>query len=551
MHFQPVGWFIPYAREPARCAAWCILSLVLSGVLGCTPGPPDHALCLLRQSRQALGSRSATLAVTFDRNTGTWRIAELDYLLPGGPADSDLVSLTAMTDVDSLRLHPYYQNLDRCSGISPNGIRGLAFLRLRHAYFPSNVDEHVVQAISGLLSLEDLQLGISGLQKKMNDGALSHLHRLTKLRRLSLVGLEISDNAMGHIVPLKDLEELRLGWSVRVTDAGLAGLKAMRGLRVIELGAIGSLGLAALAELPSLEDLEIGEYRPASGRCGLTQLRHVKRLRISNIADDNPGPFGLPPELTQLDAPYSTVARLDLQSSKRLVDLQLGLPLRHGANPSEDGYAPLDRKWLQSLPSLRALTLRNPVESDVVAVASLTSLRELSLIGTCSTALGNNGMRALAAMRDLDSLTIVDYYDGAGKELKITEGMDVLPSLPKLHRLELRGFPAVTSNALANIWPLKGLHVLRLKLVGKRMDESLDGMVAQIKLLSNLEELTLSFDVPKTLTDDALRSLRDLKKLRRLDLGSTEGYSDDALASVMRALPELHELKRTLKPRPR
>ena len=45
-----------------------------------------------------------------------------------------------------------------------------------------------------------------------------------------------------------------------------------------------------------------------------------------------------------------------------------------------------------------------------------------------------------------------------------------------------------------------------------------------------------------------LKNLASLKKLRRLDMGTIRGYSDEALAALMRTLPNLRVVKRTYKP---
>ena len=434
---------------------------------------------------------------------------------------------------------------------------------------PWSLTEEGFEALSTLRELEDLDLGYAR-DRPMGDAGLIHLAKLRNLRRLDLEGVDLTGSSMKYIKPLKGLEELnlqrnpkitdaglpelkglmnlrelRLGDSSKITDAGVVQLRSLRNLRFVELYRIGPTGLAALKDLPHLDHLKIGSYDPGPGEPDLSVLRGLKWLEIMHVSGQDSRRAILPPGLRRLDVPYSTAARLDLGSAKRMDQVAVHL----GRLPS-DYDKPRDLKWLSSLPELRELTLFGSFESDVKAVAGLTSLRRLNLTGNaCLPTIGDEGMRSLAGLSNLESLTLEDYYGGGIKELEVNAGMDVLPKLRNLRRLELRGLPAVTTPALANIWELKELRVLELHISGERLDEPLHDGLAGINALSELEELSLPLTVRLRLTDDGLKNLASLKKLRRLDLGSIEGYTDDALASLMRALPDLQVLKRTYKSR--
>jgi hypothetical protein len=73
-----------------------------------------------------------------------------------------------------------------------------------------------------------------------------------------------------------------------------------------------------------------------------------------------------------------------------------------------------------------------------------------------------------------------------------------------------------------------------------------DDAFAYLGAMSELEELSITTPGGRV-TDKGLKSLAGLKKLRRLDLGKTGGYSDEALASLMRDLPDLEEVVRGYK----
>jgi hypothetical protein len=80
-------------------------------------------------------------------------------------------------------------------------------------------DEH----LPGLLSIEHiavLRLKNSGI----TDACLSHVAKLTKLKRLDLSGTAITDTGLKHLTTLKELETLNL-FGTAVTDTGLDAVK--------------------------------------------------------------------------------------------------------------------------------------------------------------------------------------------------------------------------------------------------------------------------------------------------------------------------------------
>ena len=124
-------------------------------------------------------------------------------------------------------------------------------------------------------------------------------------------------------------------------------------------------------------------------------------------------------------------------------------------------------------------------------------------------------MRALAGLRQLECLTFQNSgLAGAGAA--------VLPTLTGLRRLELAGAPRLTTHGLEGVWLLKGLRSLKLDLSGEFLEDSADRVLTHIKSLTKLEELSLQGRV----TDEGLRSLANVRSLRRIDLGSCNGYTD-------------------------
>ena len=106
----------------------------------------------------------------------------------------------------------------------------------------------------------------------------------------------------------------------------------------------------------------------------------------------------------------------------------------------------------------------------------------------------------------------------------------------------------VTAKGLDNVWKLTQLRcALQLSLFPETSPLVGEEALARIGAMSELEELSIGRS-GGTVTDKGLKHLASLTKLRSLDLGSCGGYTDEGLASLMRALPNLQEVKRTYKP---
>jgi hypothetical protein len=149
---------------------------------------------------------------------------------------------------------------------------------------------------------------------------------------------------------------------------------------------------------------------------------------------------------------------------------------------------------------------------------------------------GDEGLKALSGLRKLEELTITN--EGQVRD----QSLHVLRTLTHLRRLELRGFPRLTGRALAGVWELRGLRSLQLDLCIRCVGDVMCGGDVP---MNDIEQLSLGTAVRTLMPDEAINKLAGFKKLRYLDLGKCDGYTDHALASVIRALPDLQVLKRT------
>lgn len=324
-----------------------------------------------------------------------------------------------------------------------------------------------------------------------------------------------------------------------ITAAGLAELKGLNELRSLGCLSLDAAGLNTIKDFSNLECLRAGVDAIAD----LSVLKSVKSLDISvsGTAGDKAGKVRLPPNLRSLELSRKTLVKLDFQSSPHIERVSLSLlPTRRYDEKTDRFYEPVDFAWLKGLSELKELVLREAVDEDMAAVAKFASPRAVTVIGgTCEqVAIGDAGIKAIAQMKHLESLRIVNGWG-------ITDsGIGSLADLPGLRRLELWNFSTkLTADGLAAVWQLKQLRTLAFASFDSEADK---GFIARLKGLAELEELTFSGRV----TDEELKNLAALKKLRRLDLTHAGGFTDVGVIWLLTALPNLETLKITIRYEP-
>jgi internalin A len=162
-------------------------------------------------------------------------------------------------------------------------------------------------------------------------------------------------------------------------------------------------------------------------------------------------------------------------------------------------------------------------DADLAAVAHLTSLRELRLVGTRVRGTG------LANLKGLDQLETLDLT-----ETQITDtALAHLQRLPNLRELRLQNCLALTNDGLQHLQGLANLRVLVLSL-----NQSIsDSGVEHLSALPKLEKLVL---VGCSVTDEGLRHLSRIMPLTALNLRHT--YVTDEGLKHLKELPALEEL---------
>lgn len=147
--------------------------------------------------------------------------------------------------------------------------------------------------------------------------------------------------------------------------------------------------------------------------------------------------------------------------------------------------------------------------------------------GAANKKVTNDGLKELKALKSLKTL-VVFFSEQIGDA-----GMKHVGQLTALEKLTL-GNTGVTDAGVAELKDLKNLKSLTLSGNIRMTDKSAD----TIKTFAALEELSL----PSTFTDDGVKALSGLKKLKTLYIGGAR-LSDASVSAIALAMPDLENLE--------
>ena len=551
---------------------------------------------VLKRCTEVTGRLSCPATVTFGRDESGWRVEDVFLFYSDGhrvdavDADPDLRQLAALSTVEAIAIQGTY-GASTCK-VTEDGLRALLPLkhlrRLSMYRLSGGID---VKALSGLPELEDLDLSTHFIEDS-DTKDLVHLRDIPNLRRLNLAGRNLTDASLDHIKPLRGLEALNLKRNRPVTDAGVAKLKGLESLRELSLDLVNTTdaGLGELEGLRNLQVLRLYAWGRITGT-GLSALKGMLNLRELSI-----GPLEIAPkdllalkDMTRLERltihgrVKGATGKLDLSFLTSLKELHVGLDAGEAELVLPVGLQRVEfsveqTRWASYRPALARspdLVIRtrpqepretlallkalpNPLELECMfegdgstqtfAAAAPKTLRSLEalFVGRCTDA----SLKVLAGLDRLEALeTTCCVLLGEFTEAGIAE----LGRLRNLRRLELWD---LTVGGLARMGDLRELRSLAvsLKLAKEAPAPVIDGALAKWKALGKLEELSIKvgpWDRNVTLTDEGLKHLTALRSLRVLDLSGCSGFNDEALGSLMDALPELKTVRRARRPNPR
>lgn len=160
-----------------------------------------------------------------------------------------LKSLAELKDLEELYLAGTVVDDESAKVIS--GFPKLKKLRLAR----TQISDAGLEVLSTCSALEEIDLSEDSLITNLG---MSHLAKLTNLRKLNLWRVQISDDGAVLLAPLEKLEWLNLD-NTKLSDAGLSVVKNMNALTFLHLGStqITAAGAPALFHLKALKDLKV------------------------------------------------------------------------------------------------------------------------------------------------------------------------------------------------------------------------------------------------------------------------------------------------------
>lgn len=299
--------------------------------------------------------------------------------------------------------------------------------------------------LEALPNLEVLNLADN---RKVTDAGMEKLNRLSGLKKLVLVGTNISDRGILKLRGLKNLKTLTLSSSV-----GAAGLRHL------------ARNFPGLRELKITSPLGADEYETFAG---MKRIEYLDLTEGKNVSDEGLKSIGVMESLKTLFLFRSDITDAGLKHLKNplLEDLRLGNTRIRGSGLAS----------LAQLKNLKALNLNQTAVDDdgLEHIVGLSRLESLVLI---KTPISNAGLKHLGNLTGLKELYLSDVRideDGIAylKPLKRLEKLDIsftevggsavwtLTGLPELRSLHIKG---------SRIGPL-GLQWLRFRMPNLRID---------------------------------------------------------------------------------
>jgi hypothetical protein len=134
-----------------------------------------------------------------------------------------------------------------------------------------------------------------------------------------------------------------------------------------------------------------------------------------------------------------------------------------------------------------------------------------------------------AGLEALSGLTSLTHLDLSGERSAVTDqGVQALAKLTSLTALDLAGMTSLTDKGVKALANLTSLESLNLAWRRRHAEDLTDRVLRHVG--------------DDHLTDDALKSLKTLKHLKRLDLNEREGITDKGLEHIAHQFPALEAL---------
>ncbi|MBE0536639.1 MAG: hypothetical protein IH624_13315 [Phycisphaerae bacterium] len=408
------------------------------------------------------------------------------------PMDSCMKHLAHLTGLRVINL--------RGSAVTTQGMMSLrGMTNLERIYLPAGATNSTVKLLHVFPNLKGLYFG----ETNIKDLGLTQFEGMDRLEELELAGKLLTNEGLKSLRHLRSVRYLIIGGPF--SDEGFVHVQAMPALRTINVNTehFGDAALQALSRAPVLEAIGAHWMKEITDR-GVDHLAQMKNLKKLDIASAEITPRSIP-----------TLARMTT-----LEELNLG-----GKPYTDAQIAPLS-----ALKKLRSVWMGAGTNSKLTD-QTLVMLRDLPLESlTISGEFTDEGVKIVGTMHRLTDLGLMI---APHMENKVTDrGIAHLSGLRNLEMLTLFNVRSCTLHGLSplHLPKLRHLHITDIRQNDKGMD--LSGMPAMEDLIiSTLGHREGGKVVREPFTDDDIKDMANLKKLRRLQVPH-EGITDRGLAHL-------------------
>jgi len=413
--------------------------------------------------------------------------------------------------------------------------------------------------LSKIAKLPSLRYHIQFNRVDFSNLAMKQLANATSLITLNLPGSPVSETALSYLSNLNKLESLSL-FDTPVTDNGLAYLKSLQSLKKLNIREyagnktnVTDSGMVHIGQIKSLEYLEFPSNITDEGLAHLTGLKNLTTLisqNNRNIGDQGLKHISRLSNLKQLrlhsrDLPVTDEGLEYLAKLNRLEELCLG-----GKGITNNGMS-----HIAKLTNLQDLELgcskTNPI--DNAGLAKLTTLRSLRKLRLASPKITTSGLTCLNRLRELTCLVVSIAQDNTGLDISGLSRLEKLHmTTPPRSETIIRDEDLVCLTKLTNLKELflarhhpdykfaisdKGMFYLKdlvnlelLWIGGPKMTDKGLSYVANMKKMNNL-------NITGDFTDQGLRCLEKLTKIKRLRITSRNAFTPSAVKRLRNKLP--------------
>lgn len=403
-----------------------------------------------------------------------------------------------------------------------------------------------IARLSRFVTLKTLRLPASS--SLISVKGIEQLGAFRRLRKLVLPW-NLSKGVIDAIPNLAELEDLELGVKKNAEVESLSHLKGFPSLKRLKVWGIDNTLVASIASISGLEELTLLDVTDA-GVAQMAGLRRLHTLKAGYVGATGVAALGNLPCLKELHASFdhtlngnaglSALRHLKSLNIRGVSDHQSGLVrLPEGLRWLGVNDSALTRLDFHSCERIESLEIRvsEDVEKrneDVKWLRTATKLRELVWIGLS----GDREVEAIAKHIPLRALALVDQKQHMWPTQLSDEGMRAIGSLRSLNSLEFRT-SAVTD---AGMEALRNLKELRRLDIGGLSGVSEQGLV-NIWRLKGLRSLVLDLGLePQRPIDDLLDRLATLTELEELRVPGR--ITDDGLLKLS-CLKKLRQLDLT------